>query len=174
MGIRIVIAFLMLSQTVMAKTTTLKLERGEIFFSKPSSWQVKHDLFGIKNWLFSPKENGIRSNLTITDTKVNIELNSEIIKKNHESYVRLKQNWARKVNATPVSYSPLILWKNQHGHFVNEISFNYVFKKKQYQETSYYLECRGNLVYIKSLMIMQNQEHKKDLREVVNSMDCNL
>lgn len=152
----------------------LSSDGGVIIFESSDSWELRHDLFGMENWLFSPKENNSRSNITVTNTKTKIKLDIEKIKKNQKSYEALKRNWADGVQAKVISFIPMSSRKNSHGNTVNTIGFRYFFKDKNYREDSYYIDCRGTLIFAKSLRLEVNANHQNDIDKMINSMDCSL
>jgi hypothetical protein len=80
-----------------------------------------------------------------------------------KGYEELKSNWAKSVDAKPLQYHLYKTWKNTHGHTVHEVGFDYLFKEKKYTEKSYYINCRGQLVYAKSLMLQVNLSHAPQL-----------
>lgn len=147
---------------------------GRMTFESNPNWELKHNLFGMENWLFSPKLNNSRSNITITDTKAKIELDIQTIKKSQKKYEHLKRKWARKVDANIISFKTLKSFKNTQGHFVHTTGISYLFKKKNYEETSYYIECRGNVLFVKSLRLEQNEEHQQNINQIVKTMDCSM
>lgn len=153
---------------------SIQSELGLITFNADSEWSLKHNIFGMKNWLFSPKLNNSKSSLTVTDTKAKIELQIEVIEKNHKKYEVLKSNWANKTNAKVISFRPMQTFKNSHGHPVSKIGFSYIHKETTYVENSYYISCRGNILFAKSLRSEKNKVHETNFQKVIQSMDCSL
>lgn len=174
MKLFIIILSSFLTTSAIAVEVKLNSDGGVILFDAPKSWELRHDLFGMKNWLFSPKSNNSRSNLTVTNTKAKISLDISEIKKSQKSYERLKRNWADKVNATVISFKTLKSFKNDRGNQVSSIGFSYVHKNKRYLENSYYIECRGTIIFSKSLRLEVNEDHQSDIDRIVRSMDCSL
>jgi hypothetical protein len=174
MRLLVILCAILASLSAGAKEIKIPSDGGLILFNAPASWELKHDIFGMENWLFSPKLNNSRSNITVTNTKSKIQLNFDSIKKSRKNYEKLKQNWADRVQAKVISFKPMKAQKNTNGNLVNSIGFSYVFKGKKYIEDSYYIDCRGTVVFVKSLRLEVNLDHQEDINQMINSMDCSL
>lgn len=165
----IVMTFSFMAQ---AKSLELKKSSGTIFIQEKSDWKLSRDLFGMPFIYFSPESNGQRSNISFTDTGAELELDINSLSSNQKSYENNKKAWADKVGATPRSFVPYKATVNQHGHRVHSIGFSYVHEGKTYLEKSNYIECRGKLIFAKSLRLQENEKHEKDFSDLIGSLDC--
>lgn len=155
-----------------AKSLELKRNTRSIFIQEKSDWKLGRDLFGMPFIYFSPESNGQRSNISFTDTGADLELDVNSLSTSQKLYEANKQKWAESVGATPGSMLPYQASVNQHGHKVHSIGFSYSHEGKLYFEKSYYIECRGKLLFAKSLRLNVNEKHEKDFSELIHSLDC--
>jgi hypothetical protein len=157
---------------VWAKTLELKHQNRTIFIKEFSNWELGKDLFGMPFIYFSPQKNGQRSNISFTDTGASLELDVKSLAENQKDYQKGRKEWAETVGASPLSFSPYKVTTNKLGHRVHQIGFSYQHEQKVYEETSYYIECRGKILFSKSLRLRENDEHDKNFRELIESIDC--
>ena len=155
-----------------AKSLELRKNTRTIFIEEKSGWQLGKDLFGMPFIYFSPQTNGQRSNISFTDTGTDLEIDVKSLATNQTAYEINKKKWAESVGATPVDFVPYANSVNQRGHKIHTIGFTYSHEGKNYHEKSYYIECRGKLLYSKSLRLTENVKHEKDFSELINSLDC--
>ena len=155
-----------------AKTMELKKNTRSIFVEEKSGWTLGRDLFGMPFILFSPQKNGQRSNISFTDTGAELELDIKSLAGSQSIYEKNKKEWAQQVGATPLSFKPYEVTINEHGHKIHRIGFSYEHEGDKYHESSYYIECRGKVLYSKSLRITENESHEKDFKELIGSLDC--
>ena len=173
-GSTFIILMMLFSSWSWAESNIQKLETdyGKIFIPEYKDWEMGRDMYGMPFIYFSPQENSQRSNISFTYTGVEVLVNLAEMGQDPKGYRELKDNWAKTVDATPLDYHPYKNWKNNHGHIVHEVGFDYSFKNKKYNEKSYYINCRGQLVYAKSLMLTVNKEHAPELLKLVQELDC--
>lgn len=150
----------------------LKKNSGSIFVEEKQDWTLGKDLFGMPFIYFSPQVNGQRSNISFTDTGAELELDIKALAKTQEKYQKGRKNWAEKVGALPLAFRPYEVKINQHGHRVHNIGFSYSHEGKTYFEKSYYIECRGKILFSKSLRLKENEQHEKDFSELISTLDC--
>lgn len=155
-----------------AKTMELKKSTRSIFIEEKSGWTLGKDLFGMPFIYFSPQTNGQRSNISFTDTGAELELDIKALASSQESYQKNKKEWAEQVGASPIGFTPYEVSINQHGHKIHKIGFSYVHEGDKYFENSYYIECRGKLLFSKTLRLSENETHEKDFKELLGSLDC--
>ena len=160
------------SFAAMAKTMELKKNTRSIFIQEKPKWELGKDLFGMPFIYFSPQENGQRSNISFTDTGANLELDIKSLATSQDKYQKGRNEWAAQVGATPLSFSPYVVTVNQHGHKVHKIGFSYEHEGKSYYENSYYIECRGKILFSKSLRLDVNDKHDKDFNDLIQTLDC--
>ena len=162
--------------TVQLQAAPLSLEtaKGRIFIQGFSGWELGKDMFGMPFIYFSPQKNGQRSNISFTATGVDVEINLADLGKDKEGYQKMKRAWAQQVGALTQGFSPYKLWKNIHGHAVHEVGFSYLHDGKTYVENSYYVDCRGRLIYSKSLRLEANKEHEDSFNKLIKELDCAL
>ena len=165
----IITAFLSVAH---AKTMELKKSTKSIFIEEKKDWTLGKDLFGMPFIYFSPQLNGQRSNISFTDTGAELELDIKSLASSQESYQKNKKEWAEQVGATPLSFRPYEVTVNQHGHKIHKIGFSYEHEGDKYFENSYYIECRGKLLFSKSLRTSENEKHETDFKELIGSLDC--
>lgn len=156
----------------LAKSLELKKNSRSIFIEEKIDWKLGRDLFGMPFIYFSPESNGQRSNISFTDTGADLELDVNSLATSQKSFENNKKKWAESVGATPEAFVPYKASVNQHGHKVHTIGFVYAHEGKEYLEKSYYIECRGKLLFSKSLRLSTNQKHDSDFSELINSLDC--
>ncbi|MFP5385962.1 MAG: hypothetical protein ACLGHN_07770 [Bacteriovoracia bacterium] len=155
-----------------AKTMELKKNSGSIFVEEKQDWTLGKDLFGMPFIYFSPQVNGQRSNISFTDTGAELELDIKALARTQEKYQEGRKKWAEKVGALPLAFRPYEVKINQHGHRVHNIGFSYSHEGKTYFEKSYYIECRGKILFSKSLRLKENEQHEKDFSELISTLDC--
>jgi hypothetical protein len=157
-----------------ASTQTLVTERGQILINELKDWELGKDMFGMPFIYFSPQINGQRSNISFTSTGVETDLDLTTLGKNQDTYKKMKLQWADSVQAKIIGHSPYKRWKNSQGHIVHQIGFEYSHEDLHYVETSFYVDCRGKLIFSKSLRLKANLPHQKDFEQLIQDMDCGL
>ena len=171
MKVLFVLGFL-LSMNASATSLELKKNSGSIFIEEKTGWKLSKDLFGMPFIYFSPESNGQRSNISFTDTGADLELDVKSLTSSQTKYQDVKKAWAQQVGATTKTFIPFKSTANKYGHKVHSIGFTYGFEGKNYQEASYYIECRGKLIFAKSLRLIENAKHDQDFSDLINSLDC--
>ncbi len=162
----------LLSLNSFAKTLELKENSRSIFIPEIDNWELGRDLFGMPFIYFSPMENGQRSNISFTDTGASLQLDIQALAKSQDKFQKDKKEWAEQVGAKPLSFTPYGVKTNLHGHKIHRIGFNFIHEGRTYHEKSFYIECRGKLLFSKSLRLQENAQHEKDFSELLNSLDC--
>jgi hypothetical protein len=168
----LVLLVLVFCNSVFAKSLELKKNSGTILIQEKSSWELGKDLFGIPFIYFAPKQNGQRSNISFTDTGAELELDVKTLSANQKDYQAGRKKWAEQVGASIIDFAPYQSFQNKNGHKVHNIGVNYTHEKKVYSEKSYYIECRGKLLFSKSLRLEVNSAHDKDFGDLIQSLDC--
>lgn len=161
---------LLLNSSAMAME--LKYEGHSLFVDIPEKWQMGKDLFGIPYTFFSPQENGQRSNISFAPTGAELELDVVALKKNQKDYQENKKKWSETHSATLIGFIPYQSYLNKNDHRVHTIGFSYTHRDKKYIENSFYLECKGKIIFSKSLRLDVNQSHQKFFEEMINNLDC--
>jgi hypothetical protein len=169
---KLVLCLGIISFNLQAKTLELKKNTRSIFIEEKAGWKLGKDLFGMPFVYFAPKKNGQRSNISFTDTGADLELDVKSLASSQEKYQSNKKEWAKKVGAIPLSYAPYEVSVNKHGHRIHEIGFNYEHEGKQYNEKSFYIECRGKILFSKSLRLSVNESDEKQFDDLISSLDC--
>ena len=162
----------LLSLSSHAKTIELRKKTRSIFIEEKTGWTLGKDLFGMPFVYFSPELNGQRSNISFTDTGANLELDIKSLSSTQSKYQTARKKWADQIGATPTGFRPYEVTVNKHGHKIHGIGFNYDFKGKAYRESSFYIECRGKIIFSKSLRLNQNNRHEKDFSDLLTNLDC--
>ena len=121
---------------------------------------------------FSPQENGQRSNISFTDTGAEVKLDIQTLAKTQDKYQVGRKKWAETVGADPLSFEPYEVKMNKHGHRIHRVGFNYAHVGKVYAEKSYYVECKGKILFSKSLRLEENAAHEKDFADIMSTIDC--
>lgn len=160
------------SFSTQAKILELKKNSGTIFIPEKSHWKLGKELFGMPFIYFSPQENGQRSNISFTDTGSDLELDIKTLASTQDKYQSSRKRWAEKVGAELISFEPYQVKVNKNGHRIHRVGLNYSHEGKVYAEKSYYIECKGKLLYSKSLRIKENVSHEKDFDDLLSSLDC--
>lgn len=155
-----------------AKTLELRKNTGTILITEKANWKLGKDLFGMPFIYFSPQVNGQRSNISFTDTGAELELDVKSLSTSQKKYQAGRKAWAKKTGASPISFEPYQVKANQYGHKVHQIGFNYEHEGKTYSEKSYYIECKGKILFSKSLRLRENMAHEKDFKEFIETLDC--
>lgn len=169
---RLAICLSLFALTTHAKNLELQKDSRSIFIQEKEDWVLGKDLFGMPFIYFSPQVNGQRSNISFTDTGAEFELDAKSLSTTQDKYQANKKLWAEKVGATPVSFMPYETSVNQRGHKVHKIGFIYQHEGRTYNEKSYYIECRGKILFSKSLRLSENAAHDKDFSDLISSIDC--
>lgn len=160
------------NSTSFAKSLELSKDGRTIFVKEKKSWKLGKDLFGMPFVLFSARDKGQRSNISFTDTGADIKLEFEALKENQETFQKNKSEWAKTVGAEIKGYTPYESILNAYGHRVHKIGFAYEFNKKKYDETSYFIECRGRIIFSKSLRLQESMVHEKEFKDLIHNLDC--
>ncbi len=172
--VRFTLSFLFVVSSTLASGKSLELKKNtrSIFIEEKTDWTLGKDLFGMPFIYFSPQTNGQRSNISFTDTGADLELDLKSISSSQELYRENKKKWAEQVGARIDGFSDFESFTNKHGHSIHKIGFEYVHEDDSYVERSYYIECRGKILFSKSLRLKQNVAHDKDFTELLQSLDC--
>jgi hypothetical protein len=169
---KILICVGLISSTAFAKNLVLKNDSRTIYIEEKSEWKLSKDLFGMPFIYFSPELNGQRSNISFTDTGADLSIDKDSVANTQDVYQDNKKKWASTVGATTESFLPYEVSKNKFGHTIHKIGFNYQHEGKSYTERSFYIECRGKILFSKSLRLKVNQVHDKDFNDLLQSLDC--
>lgn len=160
------------SVTSHAKTLELQKNARSIFIEEKAGWTLGKDLFGMPFIYFSPQKNNQRSNISFTDTGAEVELDIKALASSQTKYQEGRKQWAEQVGAMPLGFIPYEVYVNKHGHRVHKIGFLYEHEGKAYNEKSYYIECRGRILFSKALRLKVNEEHDKAFDDLISSIDC--
>ncbi len=144
----LMVLFILFSFSAQAKVLELKKNTGTIYIPEKSNWKLGKELFGMPFIYFAPERNGQRSNISFTDTGAELELDIKSLASTQEKYQAGRKDWAKKVGADPISYEAYEVKVNKNGHRVHRIGFNYTHEGKVYAEKSYYVECRGKILFL--------------------------
>lgn len=174
MKVIFVFIFIVTTFTELASAKDLELKRNttSIFIEEKSSWKLGKDLFGMPFVYFSPEANGQRSNISFTDTGAELELDIKALASSQDRYQKGRKEWAKTVDAEVIAFLPYEVKINQHGHKVHQIGVKYAHEGKTYQEQSYYIECRGRILFSKSLRLNSNIKHDQDFNDLIQGLDC--
>lgn len=145
-----------------------------LYVENSAQWELAKDLFGIPFILFSPQVNGQRSNISFAHSGVELELDIGALKDNQKDYQQNKEQWGKTHNAQIMSFTPYHSYLNSLNHRVHSIGVIYQTEGRTYQETSFYTECKGKIVFAKGLALTQNLEHQKYFKELIHSLDCGI
>jgi hypothetical protein len=168
----VVIILAVFSLSSQAKILELKKNSGTIFIPEKSNWKLGKELFGMPFIYFAPSANGQRSNISFTDTGAELELDIKTLAKTQKTYQMGRKKWAETVGALAISYEPYEVKVNKNGHRIHRVGFNYSHEGKAYAEKSYYIECKGKLLFSKSLRLRENEAVEKDFADLLGSLDC--
>ncbi len=168
----LLLGLLALPISVSASVQKLETELGSVYVPQLPQWELGRNMYGMPFIYFSPRANGQRSNISFTFTGVDVELDLAVMGKDAEGFRRLKENWAKTVEARIDSVIPYRSWKNQHDHTVHEVGVSYTHEGKRYLEKSFYVNCRRQLVYSKALRLLDNASHEAEFTRLVNELDC--
>lgn len=169
---QLLVLLILFSISAHAKVLELKKNTGTIFITEKNQWMLGKDLFGMPFIYFSPQKNGQRSNISFTDTGAELELDIKILAENQDKYQVNRKKWADSVGADPLSFDPYEVKINKNGHRIHRVGFNYAHEGKVYAEKSYYIECKGKLIFSKSLRLKENLSHEKDFDDLLSTLDC--
>jgi hypothetical protein len=169
---RLILGLILTPAFVDAGTHEIKQDGKSIFINERPGWKLHKDLFGIPHIYFSPLANGQRSNLSFTDTGAIGEIDLASIQKSQKIYQQNKEKWAVKVGALESHFLPYEIQLNQNGHKIHKIGFVYNHEGKKYLERSYYIECRGKIIFSKFLRLDVNKEHDDEINDILNTLDC--
>ena len=169
---QLLVLIILFSFSAHAKVLELKKNSGTIFISEKTNWKLGKELFGMPFIYFSPQENGQRSNISFTDTGAEVKLDIQTLAKTQDQYQVGKKKWAETVGADPLSFEPYEVKMNKNGHRIHRVGFNYAHEGKVYAEKSYYIECKGKILFSKSLRLEENAAHEKDFADFLSTIDC--
>jgi hypothetical protein len=161
-----------LSFSAQAKMLELKKSTRSIFIEEKNGWILGKNLFGMPFIYFSPQTNGQRSNISFTDTGADLELDIKSLATTQEKYQKNRKAWAETIGANALGFSAYEVSINKNGHKIHKIGFSYEHEGKSYNEKSFYIECRGKILFSKSLRLLSNDKHEKDFNDLVGGLDC--
>lgn len=167
--------FLILSILLLASTCygeELTHQGHTIYVDNPQQWEVGKDLFGIPFILFSPQKNTQRSNISFAHSGVELELDIKTLKNNQKDYQDNKIKWAQTHDIKIEGFLPYQSFVNLHKHQVHSIGMSYTHKNKTYIENSFYIECKGKIVFSKGLRLKVNEQDEAYFKSLINSLDC--
>jgi hypothetical protein len=172
--LRLILSVLCLISSTFAAAKMIELKKNtqSIFIQDKASWTLGKDLFGMPFIYFAPQLNGQRSNISFTHTGAELELDLKSITKSQDVYRDNKKKWGEQVGAKIDGFLELESFKNTHGHKIYKIGVDYTHENESYSERSYYIECRGKILFSKSLRLKQNIEHEKDFSDLIQGLDC--
>jgi hypothetical protein len=101
-----------------------------------------------------------------------VKLDIQSLAKTQDQYQVGRKKWAETVGADPLSYEPYEVKINKNGHRIHRVGFNYAHEGKVYAEKSYYIECKGKILFSKSLRLEENAAHEKDFSDFLSTIDC--
>lgn len=168
----LITALSLISGVLHSKTLELKKNTGTILIKEKSNWKLSRDLFGMPFIYFSPSSSGQRSNISFSDTGAELQLEIKALAKSQDTYQDGRKKWAKTVGAEPISFEPYGVKINNFGHTIHQIGFSYAHENKVYFEKTYFIECKGKLIYSKSLRLSENEVHDKDFNDLINDLDC--
>lgn len=157
-----------------AKSLTLVTERGQILIPSLPDWELGENMFGMPFIYFSPRANEQRSNISFTSTGVEADIDLPSLGKNQDTYKKIKTEWVQTIDGKADGFIPYKRWNSKQGHTVHQIGFEFTHESKSYLESSYYIECRGSLVFSKSLRLKINLEHQAQFEKLIDAVDCGL
>ena len=174
MKVFFVLASIVSTFSISSHAKTLELEKNtrSIFVDEKEGWTLGKDIFGMPFIYFSPQSNGQRSNISFTDTGADLEIDIKSLATTQDKYQDGRKAWAEQVGAMPLGFLPYQVTVNKHGHKVHRIGFTFEHEGKAYNEKSFYIECRGKIIFSKALRLKENEKHDKDFDELLTSLDC--
>ncbi|MGE3609803.1 MAG: hypothetical protein AB7I27_09485 [Bacteriovoracaceae bacterium] len=149
----------------------LKDDYQTIYVDKINNWTMARNLFGIPFTFFSPKLHGQRSNISFTDTGVKLGLDKTSISDVKE-YKRMKEKWSEQTDSVIITFLSFESYLNQFKHQIYKIGFIFQNEGKNYVETSYYIQCRKQIIFSKSLRLEANKEHEVYFNQLIQSLNC--
>lgn len=155
-----------------AGSLELKKQSHSIYIEEKTDWNLGRELFGMPFIYFSPQSHGQRSNISFTDTGAEVELDVSALELTQNVYQETKKKWAEQIGATTESFTPYRLTVNKHGHKIHRVGFNFQHEGRSYNENSFYIECRGKILFSKSLRLKENHMHDKDFEDFISTLDC--
>jgi hypothetical protein len=155
-----------------AQVLELKKDSRSILIHKMEQWKLGKDLFGMPFLYFAPNENGQRSNISFTDTGAEVKLDIKSLASSQSDYQKARKLWAQTVGAKALAFLPYEVKVNQNGHKIHQVGFSYSHENKTYHEKSYYIECRGRIIFSKSLRLHENEKHERDFKKLIETLDC--
>lgn len=172
----LILFFLILPNLTFAETLDFKKNGGKIYIPTYQNWEMLKDVFGIPYVYNSPKENGQRSNISFTDSGVEIVVDFNELGKTQDRYKENKQKWIKTINGkiSQDGFLPYKKWKNKYQHIVYQIGLNFNQGNKEYVETSFYINCKERLIYSKAMRLKNNLIHQSKFENLINNLDCKL
>lgn len=146
--------------------------RGNITIPQIQGWEIKEKVFGMPYMLFSPQTKGQRSNISFTHSGIDFPFKVSEIEKSLRQYQDLKKEWTRKIGAEYIKVHEHQRKENLLGHTLYVFGFEYEHQKKHYVEKTYLIQCRGEMVYAKSLRLNENEEHEAKFDKFLNLLNC--
>lgn len=156
-----------------ADTHTLDNIRGTITIPQLEGWELAKNVFGMPYIYFSPKANGQKSNISFTHSGVEFPFRPEEMDESLVKYRKLKREWTEKVGAEFDSVLNHEVRETLLGHRVYQFGFTYTFNASDYIEKSYYIDCGGDMLFVKSLRLRVNEAHDAQFDQLIGGINCN-
>lgn len=169
---KLILLLSLLSFSLQARVLELKKDSRSILIPEMEQWKLGKDLFGMPFIYFAPQANGQRSNISFTDTGAEVELDIKALASYQADYQKGRKLWTETVGAQALDFLPYEVKVNQNGHKIHQVGFSYNHEDKIYHEKSYYIECRGRIIFAKSLRLKANEKHEQDFKKLIDSLDC--
>lgn len=171
-SIFLIFALTIFSLPIKARILELKKDSRSILIQENKKWKLGKDLFGMPFIYFAPTENGQRSSISFTDTGAEVELDIKALASSQADYQEGRKKWTKTVGARALAFLPYEVKVNQKGHKIHQVGFSYSHESKVYFEKSYYIECRGRIIFSKSLRLQENKQHESEFKKLIDSLDC--
>jgi hypothetical protein len=139
----------------------------------PKKWKVVQKKIAIPFKVIGPLYKERRAVVTVVPIDLNgrkIELKSK--EKALESYKVGRLAWLQKFNGQLISFQSLKSSKKKNKDIKN-FGYSYRFNGVNYQEDSYYIQCKEEAFHLKVLTQLEHlNKWKKKTDEVVDSFKC--
>jgi hypothetical protein len=156
-----------------AAENAYKLSHSSIRIEKPEGWQAAHGLFGMPLTLLGPEADSSRPVIGITDTGQKSEVIENKITNDTTIYRKERSHWVEKHQGKVLEFLPPEKQNLNPDSSAESVGFRYEIANIAYSERSYFINCKGRLYHVKTL-VNDSQEPSLSpiIKQAVKSFRC--
>ncbi len=146
----------------------------DLDFHLPSGWRKADEILGVTHMLLSQKRLKKRATISIVlAEQYRVDLKETLSIDAIKTYQAKRHNWITKeIKGKVLKFYPHVVKNINSINNVHEFVVEYRFADDDYIEQSLYFSCKGHLINIKSLALLDDKEGKKEIETIFRSLRC--